>query len=111
MAEHVHNTSDANFEKDVLQADLPVLVDFWAPWCQPCKMISPIIDELAKEYAGRLKVCKVNVDENNETPAKYGVRGIPSLLIFIKGTVAATRVGALSKPQLMSFLDEHVKKA
>ena len=108
MSEHVQATSDVNFEEDVLKADLPVLVDFWAEWCQPCKMISPIVDEVAKEYAGKVKVVKMNVDENAETPAKYGVRGIPSLLVFKDGNVAATKVGALSKSQLGAFLDENI---
>lgn len=108
MSGHVHATSDASFEADVLQADLPVLVDFWAEWCQPCKMISPIVDDIASEYSGRVKVVKMNVDDNAETPAKYGVRGIPSLLIFREGNVVATKVGALSKSQLAVFLDENI---
>ena len=108
MAENVLATSDASFENDVIQAGLPVLVDFWAAWCQPCKMISPIVDEVAKEYAGRLKVFKVNVDENAETPAKYKIRGIPTLLVFVDGNVVATHVGVMSKSQLMAFLDEHI---
>ncbi|WP_423063214.1 thioredoxin TrxA [Candidiatus Paracoxiella cheracis] len=108
MSQNVHSSSDANFENDVLKADLPVLVDFWAEWCQPCKMISPIVDEIAKEYSGRIKVVKVNVDDNAETPAKYGVRGIPSLLLFKGGNVVATKVGALSKSQLAAFVDENI---
>lgn len=108
MSENVHATSDVNFETDVLKADLPVLVDFWAEWCQPCKMISPIVDEIASEYSGRIKVVKVNVDDNAETPTKYGVRGIPSLLIFREGNVVATKVGALSKLQFVRFLDENI---
>ena|SRR3990167_6801131 len=108
MADNVFSTSDAGFEKDVIQAGLPVLVDFWAAWCQPCKMISPIVDEIAKEYAGRLKVFKVNVDENAEIPAKYKIRGIPTLLVFVDGNVVATHVGVTSKSQLMAFLDEHI---
>jgi thioredoxin 1 len=108
MSESVRATSDTNFEKDVLQAKGPVLVDFWASWCQPCKMISPIVDEIAKEYAGRLHVFKVNVDENTETPAKFKIRGIPTLLVFVDGNVAATQVGLLSKAQLKAFLDEHI---
>ncbi len=102
------STSDADFEADVLKSDVPVLVDFWAEWCQPCRMISPIVEEIAKEYEGKVKVYKVNVDENTETPAKYGVRGIPSLLIFKDGDVSATKVGALSKSQLAAFLDETI---
>lgn len=108
MSQNVHSSSDANFENDVLKADLPVLVDFWAEWCQPCKMISPIVDEIAKEYSGRIKVVKVNVDDNAETPAKYGVRGIPSLLLFKGGNVVSTKVGALSKSQLAAFVDENI---
>ncbi len=108
MSEHVKPTTDADFETDVLNAKQPVLVDFWAEWCQPCKMIGPIIEDIAKEYVGRLKVMKVNVDENVETPAKYGIRGIPSLLLFKGGSVAATKVGALTKSQLATFLDENL---
>lgn len=105
MSKYVQSTSDKNFSKDVLREDKPVLVDFWAEWCQPCKMISPIVEEIAKEYSDRIKVFKMNVDDNTETPAKYGVRGIPSLLIFREGDVIATKVGALSKSQLAAFLD------
>jgi thioredoxin 1 len=105
---NVHVVSDANFGADVLQANTPVLVDFWAEWCQPCRMIMGIIDEVADQYVGRLKVTKVNVDESPETPVKYGVRGIPSLLIFRDGQVVGTHVGALSKAQLTAFIDEHL---
>ncbi|MBT8506685.1 thioredoxin [Coxiella-like endosymbiont of Rhipicephalus sanguineus] len=108
MSEYVHSTLDDNFDKDVLKANKPVLVDFWAEWCQPCKMISPIVEEIAKEYSGRVKVFKMNVDDNIEIPAKYGIRGIPSLLIFREGDVIATKVGALSKSQLAAFLDENL---
>ena len=108
MSEHVHPTSDTDFEVDVLKSELPVLVDFWAEWCQPCKMISPIVDDVAKEYTGKVKVVKMNVDENAETPAKYGVRGIPSLLVFKGGNVVATKVGALTKSQLGAFLDDNI---
>ncbi len=108
MSENVRATSDADFDKDVLQANVPVLVDFWASWCQPCKMISPIVDEIAQEYGSRLKVYKVNVDENTETPAKFKIRGIPTLLVFVDGNVVATQVGVLSKSQLKAFLDEHI---
>lgn len=108
MSENVHVTGDVNFEADVLKADLPVLVDFWAEWCQPCKMISPIVDEIASEYSGRIKVVKVNVDDNAEIPTKYSVRSIPSLLIFREGNVVATNVGALSKLQLVRFIDENI---
>lgn len=105
---NVHVVSDASFGTDVLQANTPVLVDFWAEWCQPCRMIMGIIDEVATEYAGRLKVAKVNVDESPNTPVQYGVRGIPSLLIFRDGQVVGTHVGALSKAQLTAFVDEHL---
>lgn len=108
MSESVRATTDADFDADVLQAAGPVLVDFWASWCQPCKIISPIIDEIAKEYAGRLSVFKVNVDENTETPAKFKIRGIPTLLVFVGGNVVATQVGVLSKSQLKALLDEHI---
>ena len=105
MSEHVHYISDDSFEQEVLQAGVPVLVDYWADWCGPCKMISPILDEVAKEYAGKLKVCKLNIDENQATPPKFGIRGIPTLMIFKNGNVEATKVGALSKSQLTAFLD------
>lgn len=108
MSEHVQSASDADFETEVLKANLPVLVDFWAEWCQPCKMISPIVEEVAKDYAGKVKIVKVNVDDNTETPAKYGVRGIPSLIIFKDGNVVANKVGALSKSQLIEFLNENI---
>lgn len=108
MSEYVHSTSDANFDKDVLKSETPVLVDFWAEWCQPCKMIGPIVEEIAREYSGRVKVFKMNVDDSTETSAKYGIRGIPSLLIFREGDVIATKVGALSKSQLVTFLDENL---
>ena len=87
MSEHVHYISDDSFEQEVLQAGVPVLVDYWADWCGPCKMISPILDEVAKEYAGKLKVCKLNIDENQATPPKFGIRGIPTLMIFKNGNV------------------------
>ncbi len=105
MSENIVYLSDASFEADVLQSDLPVLVDYWAEWCGPCRMIAPILDEIAKEYAGRVKVAKLNIDENPGTPPKYGIRGIPTLMLFKNGAVAATKVGALSKSQLASFLD------
>ena len=108
MSEHVHYICDDSFEQEVLQAGVPVLVDYWADWCGPCKMISPILDEVAKEYAGKLKVCKLNIDENQATPPKFGIRGIPTLMIFKNGNVEATKVGALSKSQLTSFVDSNI---
>ena len=108
MSEYINNVSDSSFEQDVLQADGPVLVDYWAEWCGPCKMIAPVLDEIAKEYEGKLKVCKLNIDENQETPPNYGVRGIPSLMLFKNGNVEATKVGALSKTQLAAFLDSNI---
>lgn len=108
MSEFITNVSDASFEQDVLQAQGPVLVDYWAEWCGPCKMIAPVLDEIAKDYDGKLKVCKLNIDENQETPAKFGVRGIPTLMLFKNGAVEATKVGALSKSQLAAFLDSNI---
>ncbi|AOB26465.1 thioredoxin TrxA [Bordetella bronchiseptica] len=105
MSEQIKNVSDASFEADVLKSGQPVLVDYWAAWCGPCKMITPILEEVASEYAGRLTVAKLNVDENQDTAAKYGVRGIPTLMLFKDGQAAATKVGALSKSQLTAFLD------
>ena len=104
----IQHTSDAAFESDVLKADKPVLVDYWADWCGPCKMIAPILDEVSKDYDGRLKIAKMNVDENRDVPAKFGIRGIPTLMIFKDGQLAATKVGALSKAQLTAFLDQHL---
>jgi thioredoxin 1 len=101
-------TSDAAFDSDVLQADKPVLVDYWAEWCGPCKMIAPILDEVSKDYDGRLKIAKMNVDENRDVPAKFGIRGIPTLMLFKGGQLAATKVGALSKAQLTAFIDSHL---
>jgi thioredoxin 1 len=105
MSGDIINVTDASFDDDVLKSDTPVLVDYWAAWCGPCKMIAPILDDVAKEYAGKLKIAKVNIDENPETPRKYGVRGIPTLTVFKNGAVEATKVGALSKSQLTAFLD------
>ena len=105
MSENIKNVSDASFDADVIKSGQPVLVDYWAAWCGPCKMIAPILEEVAGEYADRLTVAKLNVDENQETAAKFGIRGIPTLMLFKDGQVAATKVGALSKSQLTAFLD------
>ena len=102
------NVTDATFEEDVLKAEGPVLVDYWAEWCGPCKMIAPVLDEIAQDYDGKLKVCKLNIDDNEATPPKYGVRGIPTLMLFKGGNVEATKVGALSKSQLTAFLDSNL---
>lgn len=108
MSDKIIYLSDDGFENDVLKSDLPVLVDFWAEWCGPCKMIAPILDDVSEEYAGRLTIAKLNVDQNNVSPAKYGVRGIPTLLLFKNGELAATKVGALSKTQLKEFIDAQI---
>ena len=108
MSGSIVHVSDSSFEQDVLQAEGPVLVDFWAEWCGPCKMIAPILDEISAEYAGKIKVCKVDVDSNPETAAKFNVRGIPTLLVFKNGAVEATKVGALSKSQLIEFVDSQI---
>ncbi|HLR17456.1 MAG TPA: thioredoxin TrxA [Alcanivoracaceae bacterium] len=105
MSAEIINTTDSNFENDVLKADGPVLVDYWAPWCGPCKMIAPILEQIAENFEGRLTVVKLNIDDNPETPRKYGVRGIPTLSVFKNGQVEATKVGALSLSQLTAFLD------
>ena len=107
-SELIKHTTDATFEADVLKSSQPVLVDYWAEWCGPCKSIAPILDEVAKEYEGRLKIAKINVDENQQVPAKFGIRGIPTLMLFKNGNVEATRVGALSKSQLTAFLDSNI---
>lgn len=108
MSDNIVHVTDASFETDVLQSDVPALVDFWAEWCGPCKMIAPILDEIAIEYAGKIKICKVDVDSNPETAAKFNVRGIPTLLILKNGVVEATKVGALSKGQLTEFIETQV---
>ena len=102
------NTTDAEFEADVLKADIAVLVDYWAAWCGPCKMLAPILDDLASEYEGRVKIVKVNVDENQATAQKFGVRSMPTLSLFKGGQIAATKVGLLSKSQLTAFLDSNI---
>ena len=104
----ITHTSDASFQADVLDAGTPVLVDYWAEWCGPCKMIAPILDEVSKDYDGKLRIAKMNVDENRDVPSKYGIRGIPTLMLFKDGQLAATKVGALSKAQLTAFLDSHL---
>ena len=108
MSEHIHYVTDDNFAAEVLQSTQPVLVDYWAEWCGPCKMIAPILDDIAKSYAGRLKVAKLNIDDNQTTPATYGVRGIPTLMLFKNGAVEATKVGMMSKSQLTAFIDSHL---
>jgi thioredoxin 1 len=105
MSESIIHVTDSSFEDEVLASDKPVIVDYWAEWCGPCKMIAPLLDELAIEYKGKLTVAKLNIDENQETPQKYAVRGIPTLMIFKNGEVAGTKVGAMSKTQLSAFVD------
>ena len=104
----IKHVNDSSFEADVLQSDKPVLVDFWAEWCGPCKAIAPTLDELATAYDGKLQIAKINVDENRTIPAKFGIRGIPTLMLFKNGQLAATKVGALNKSQLVAFLDEQL---
>jgi thioredoxin 1 len=108
VSDHIVYITDSTFEQEVLQSQTPVLVDYWAEWCGPCKMIAPILDEVAKEYSGKLKVAKLNIDENAATPPKYGIRGIPTLMLFKNGNVEATKVGALSKSQLNAFIDSNI---
>jgi thioredoxin 1 len=104
----IQHVTDDSFEPEVLQSDVPVLVDYWAEWCGPCKSIAPILEAVAQEYGGRLKIAKINVDENQSTPAKFGIRGIPTLMLFKNGNVEATKIGALSKSQLTAFLDSNI---
>ncbi|KAA3632485.1 MAG: thioredoxin TrxA [Proteobacteria bacterium] len=105
MSDRIVHISDETFEDQVLKSDKPVLIDYWAEWCGPCKMIAPVLDEIADEYADRVTVAKLNIDENPETPPKYGIRGIPTLMLFKDGNVEATKVGAVSKSQLTAFID------
>ena len=107
-SELIKHTSDASFDTDVLKSDKPVLVDYWAEWCGPCKMIAPILDEVSKDYDGRLKIAKMNVDENRDVPAKFGIRGIPTLMLFKDGQLAGTLVGAHPKAKFTAFLDSHL---
>ncbi|HEY5761925.1 MAG TPA: thioredoxin TrxA [Rhodocyclaceae bacterium] len=108
MSEHIHYVTDDSFDTEVIKSAQPVLVDYWAEWCGPCKMIAPILDEIASEYSGRLKVAKLNIDDNQNVPAKYGIRGIPTLMLFKNGNVEATKVGALSKSALAAFIDSNL---
>ena len=108
MSDKIVHLSDAGFERDVLESTKPVLVDYWAEWCGPCKMIAPILEDIAEEYDGRVTIAKLNIDENPSIPPKYGIRGIPTLMLFKNGTVEATKVGALSKSQLAAFLDSNI---
>jgi thioredoxin 1 len=108
MSDLIHHVSDADFENDVLKSSEPVLVDFWAEWCGPCKMFAPILDDVAKQYSGKLKVAKLDIDANPATPAKYGIRGIPTVILYRGGQAHATKVGALSKSQLTAFLDSNL---
>jgi thioredoxin 1 len=108
MSEKIVHVTDNGFEADVLGSDKPVLVDYWAEWCGPCKMIAPILEEIAEEYDGKLTIAKLNIDDNPQTPPKYGIRGIPTLMLFKDGSVEATKVGALSKSQLSAFLDSNL---
>jgi len=104
----ISHVSDDTFDTEVLNSDLPVLVDYWAEWCGPCKVIAPVLEEIAAEYSGKMKICKLDIDANENTPPKYGIRGIPTLMLFKNGAVEATKVGALSKSQLTAFLDSNI---
>ena len=104
----IQHITDDSFEPEVLKSEVPVLVDYWAEWCGPCKMIAPVLEQVAREYGGRIKIAKMNVDENQATPAKFGIRGIPTLMLFKNGNVEATKVGALNKSQLTAFLDSNI---
>lgn len=108
MSDLTVSVTDETFEEEVLNADRPVLIDYWAEWCGPCKMIAPVLEQIAEDYAGRLKVAKLNIDENPATPPRYGIRGIPTLMLFKNGSVEATKVGALSKSQLSAFIESNI---
>ena len=108
MSDRIVHVTDDSFQQEVLQSSAPVLVDYWADWCGPCKMIAPVLDEIAEEYAGKIKVAKLNIDENPSTPPRYGIRGIPTLMLFKEGEVEATKVGAVSKSQLTAFIDSNL---
>jgi thioredoxin 1 len=108
MSDNISHVSDDTFEAEVLNSDIPVLVDYWAEWCGPCKVIAPVLEEIASEYDGKMKICKLDIDANEDTPPKYGIRGIPTLMLFKNGSVEATKVGALSKSQLTAFLDSNI---
>jgi thioredoxin 1 len=108
MSEQIVHVTDDSFESDVLKSSQPVLIDYWAEWCGPCKMIAPVLDEIAEEYSGKLKIAKLNIDDNPNTPPRYGIRGIPTLMLFKNGEVEATKVGAVSKSQLVAFIDSNI---
>jgi thioredoxin 1 len=108
MSEHILHVTDTTFKTEVLDSGIPVLVDYWAEWCGPCKMIAPILDEVAVKYSGKLKVAKLNIDENPKTPGEYGIRGIPTLILFKAGNVEATKIGALTKSALEAFIDSNL---
>ena len=108
MSKNIIHVTDSSFEEEVLKSDMPIIVDYWAEWCGPCKMIAPILDEIADEYTGKVRIAKLNIDDNPQTPPKYGIRGIPTLMLFKDGNVEATKVGALSKSQLTAFIDSNI---